>query len=126
MENTTVEFTGFLGWLTPYLVELVAIVIAGAVAWATKKFHDLTGITIEAKHREALQSALNNGAKLIIDRIPATGTIDVKSPAMATAINYVIKSVPDAVAFFGLTPERIGELLKPKLMVPPAVLVETT
>lgn len=127
-QDTIVHTEGFFGWLRPYVVELVGLVIAGAVTWATKKFHDLTGMQIEAKHREALQSALRNGANLVIDRIPVGGPIDVKSAAVASAIRYVMESVPDAVAYFNLSPEKIADLLKPKLLTPPPVVVvpETT
>jgi hypothetical protein len=127
-QDTTVELEGFLGWLRPYAVELLGLVIAAAVTWATKKFHDLTGIQIEAKHREALQSALRNGANLVIDRIPNTGKIDVKSAPVSAAIRYVLESVPDAVAYFELSPDRIADLLKPKLATPTTgvVVAETT
>lgn len=122
--DTVVDTTGFFGWLKPYVVELVSIIIAAAIAWATKKFHDLTGIQIESKHREALQSALTNGAKLVLDKLPVGVQFDVKSAAVASGIRYVLESVPDAVKYFDLTPEKIGELLKPKVVAPPAVIVE--
>ncbi|MCM0751599.1 hypothetical protein DEA98_10370 [Brucella pseudogrignonensis] len=48
-------------------------------------------------------------------------SIDVKSAVLAAGIDYVLKSVPDAVKFFGLTPERLGDLLEAKLQVYPAV-----
>lgn len=124
--DTVVEFEGFFGWLRPYVVELVGLVIAGAVAWATKKFHDLTGINIEAKHREALQSALRNGANLVIDKIPTGGKVDVHSAPVAAAIRYVMESVPDAVNYFGLTPDKIADLLKPKIAVPAVVVATET
>lgn len=125
-QDTTVDTTGFLGWLRPYAVELMGLVIAAAIAWATKKFHDLTGIQIEAKHREALQSALRNGANLALDKLPGGGTIDVKSAPVAAAIRYVLESVPDAVKYFELTPDKIADLLKPKLVAPPPVIVSET
>lgn len=95
---------------------MISLLIGGAVLWATKKFHDLTGINIEARRREALQSALNNGASLVLDKVSTPDTIDIRSPAVATAIRYVLESVPDAVAYFGLTPERIADLLRPKIV----------
>lgn len=122
--NTVVEFEGFFGWLRPYLVEIVSLVIGGAVLWATRKFHQLTGMEVEAKHREALQSALRNGANLVVSKIPIGGKIDVHSAAVATAIRYVLESVPDAVAYFELTPDKIADLLKPKLAAPAVVTIE--
>lgn len=125
-QDTIVDTAGFFGWLRPYVVELVGLVIAAAITWATKKFHDLTGIQIEAKHREALQSALRNGANLALDKLPSGGTIDVRSAPVAAAIRYVLESVPDAVKYFELTPDKIADLLKPKLVAPPPVIVSET
>lgn len=124
-QDTIVHTEGFFGWLRPYAVELMGLVIAAAIAWASKKFHDWTGIEIEAKHREALQSALRNGANLAIDKIPVGGPIDVRSAPVAAAIRYVLESVPDAVNYFGLSPEKIADLLKPKLITSPPIVVSS-
>lgn len=121
--DSVVVFDGFLGWLRPYVMELLSVIIGACVVWATKKFHDLTGMNIEAKHREALQSALRNGANLVLDKIPDHVAIDVRSTAVAKGIDYVLGSVPDAVKYFELSPEKIAELLKPKIVAPPSVVV---
>lgn len=124
-QDSTVEMGGFLGWLRPYVMEVVTIVIGAAITWASKRFHDLSGMEIEARHREALQSALRNGAALVVDRIPVDVTVDVKSPALARGIRYVLESVPDAVEFFGLTPDKIAALLLPKVVAQPTVIIES-
>lgn len=104
--------------LRPYVIEIVSIIVAAAVAWASKKFHDLTGIEIEAKHREALQSALLNGANLIMAKYPKGGvSFDTQNEQLSVAIRYVLNSVPDAVEHFKLTPDFIGEMVKAKIPV---------
>lgn len=116
--DTTVTLDGFLGWLRPYLLEAVSLLIGALLLWATKRLHDWTGISIEARHREALQSALTNGAALALAKLPKGGAIDVRSQPVAVAVQYVLESVPDAVGYFGLTPKRVTELLVPKLVSP--------
>lgn len=114
--NSTVNLDPFLAEVVPYLMTLLAAIVTAAIAWASKKLNDWTGIQIEAKHREALQSALLNGARAAIARnLPQGVNIDVKSVALKEGIDFVLKSVPDAVAYFGLTPADIEKHLIPKL-----------
>jgi hypothetical protein len=118
--------------LSPELVQtiylpLLGVVLTALVGIACKKFEQWTGIQIEAKHREALQSALENGARLALNRL-AVDSLPTLTPDQVaqqytpilqkTAVDYVQQSVPDAVNFFGLTPERIGELVLTKLVLP--------
>lgn len=79
-----------------------------------------TGYDIEAHHREAFQTALTNGAGLVIQRggeLAAGVSIDVKNPAIRDAILYVNQAAPDAVKYFGITPNAIAEKLNAKLGV---------
>jgi hypothetical protein len=40
---------------------------------------------------------------------------DLKSAALAEAVNYVVQAVPDAIRHFGITPEAVAEKLQAKL-----------
>lgn len=103
----------------PYLMELASIAAVAVGGWLLKRFHDWTGIEMESRRREALQSALENAARLVIERIgdSAAGKgIPVGNAILETGVEYVLQSVPDAVKGFGLTPERIGDLIRPKLV----------
>ncbi|MFD2235923.1 hypothetical protein [Aureimonas populi] len=82
---------------------LVPILVAALVQWFRK-----LGIEIEANHRDALQSALTNAAMLALAR-------GAGQNAPQVAIDYVKRSVPDAVKTFGLDNRRIAELLLPKI-----------
>jgi hypothetical protein len=108
--------------LRPYLLEVAGVLITGVVAWAAKRFRDWTGMEIEARHREALQSALTNAARLALDRGAAHAgemRIPIGNAVLETGVDYVLKSVPDAVKHFGLSPERVAELIRPKLLPAP-------
>ncbi|MFD1330242.1 hypothetical protein [Mycoplana ramosa] len=84
--------------LTPMLVATIAALL---FRW--------TGVQVEAKHMAALQSALANGAKLTL-----------AGRSMDEAIDYVERSVPDALTRFKARDRpRIAELLAPHLAALP-------
>lgn len=81
--------------LTPILV---AVLVGLIYRW--------TGIQIEQKHMLALQSALQNGARLMLK----------PNASLDEAIDYVERSVPDALANFRARDRpRIAELLAPHI-----------
>lgn len=97
---------GLLDAIRPALADIAVAVIAAAVAWAAQRFQAWTGIQIEARHREALQSALANGARTMIE--------NGSEADFLRAIDYVERSVPDALRKLKVNGrDRIRELLKP-------------
>lgn len=126
-----------IGWaytiLTPLLMAVataaatVITAVAGlAVAWLRKRLQlseaeaQKVGLEIDEKHRDALQTALTNAAGLALNRLGNDlkgKTIDIGNPAVASAINSVIKSSPEAVAYFGLDrkPDEIAQKIVAKL-----------
>lgn len=117
-QDTTVSAGGLFEAIKPYLVEIMAALVSLLIGWVVAKISKLTGLNIEARHREALQSALTNGVNYGIEKMgrSAAGmTLDVKNVLIADGIRYVQNSVPDAIRHFGLTPERIRQLLEAKL-----------
>lgn len=104
-------------WLE-MLFSAAIILITALIGWLTAMIKRKTGIEVEAAHREALQTALTNGAGLILNKIGAhanTVTFDAKHPAIKAGVEYVIASVPDAVGNFELKPEQLAEKLVAKL-----------
>ncbi|WP_455270321.1 hypothetical protein [Rhizobium herbae] len=81
--------------------------IVAALGLFCALFKQWTGIQIDDKHKNAFQSALTNGAKLLL--IPG-GRID-------DAIDYVMRSVPDALKRFDInTREDVHTYLEPHLL----------
>lgn len=114
--GTQVSLDPLIDSLYPYVLTIVGAIIAAATAWITKKINEWTGISIEARHREALQSALMNGARYIAAEHKPTGvSIDLKNRHLAAGVRFVRDSVPDAVKHFGLTTEDIEKHLIPKI-----------
>lgn len=105
--------------IRPLLTEFLSILIAALVGFLTVKLNKWLGLNIEAKHRDALQLALKNGALAGIAKVQslsADARIDVRSEIVAQAIVYASKSAPDAIKFFGITPERLREMVEAKVV----------
>lgn len=116
--STEISLWGLVDPIRPLLTELLSILIAALVGFLTVKLNKWLGLNIEAKHREALQLALKNGALAGLSKVQsmsANSTIDVKSEIIAQALVYASKSAPDAIAHFGLTPQRLREMIEAKL-----------
>jgi hypothetical protein len=113
--DTTVSLDGFLTPIRPILLEIAGIVIAAIFGWISVKLNTSIGLNIEARHREAFQSALMNGVFKGIHYVEEQAgkvEIDVKSAILAEGVRFVQASVPDAVKFFNLTPEAIRKHLE--------------
>lgn len=117
-ENTSINVGQLLAPWLEMLVGAVAILITALLGWITAMIKQKTGIDIEARHREALQTALTNAAGLVISRVQgsiADVDFDVRHALVKDAILYVNQAAPDAVERFGLTPQDIAEKLTAKL-----------
>lgn len=95
----TAPATVGLSPLIEYVATLVAGVMVGFISHAARK---LFGISVEARHREALHSALTTGASLALSMLAellAQGLkpAEARSVAVQTGVDYVRQSVPDAI-----------------------------
>ena len=95
--------------LSPVILHLIGAVLTLAVAFVARKIHQWTGIEIEARHREALHSALMTGARAAIHR-GLTGT-----HAVLLATGYAESSVPDAIARLRPSESVLTNLARAKL-----------
>lgn len=110
---------------------IIGIVVTAIIGWLAALYARVTGKQLEAMHREALQSALENGMKWAIQQVlkgklTPTGTVpeDAKAAVISKAQDYVVESVPDALRHFGLSKTGLTTLLTPKLPIsPPESLV---
>jgi len=83
----------YLTALTPHLLEMIAAVATFILGWLANWARARWSIEIEARHREALHSALMTGVRHALAR----GLYDQDGVAKA-AVDYVRTSVPDALA----------------------------
>lgn len=110
--------------LGPVIDTLVAFAVAALTALASYGVHYLRrklGIELDDAARNALNNALYRGIEYAAGfaggLIPRN--IDARNALIAEASNYVIRSTPDALARFGITPERLRELIEARLGMMP-------
>lgn len=103
---------------------LIPVIVTALLTWAAVLYSRITGKELEAKHRQALQSALENGVKWAIQQIldgklTKDGTIpaNAKAQVVAKAQEYVTTSVPDAVAKFKISQPTMTKLVEAKLPI---------
>lgn len=117
-QETAVGVGGIYDVVQPYLLAAVSVIVTAIVGWLGELLRRKFNLEIDAAHRDALQTALTNGAGLLLGKIGGALSekkIDLKSRALAEAVNYVLLAVPDAVRHFGVTPEALAEKIVAKL-----------
>ena len=114
--------------VTGGLVEIVngtiAAGITALVGWVLMTVKAKFNIEIEAKHREALTAFLQRQASSLVARgaVKVQGIkIEVASDAVAVAANTALHAIPDALKYFGLTPEALQKRIVDMLPQQPAI-----
>lgn len=102
-------FDTYLEIFAPVLSVLVGILVTAGIP-AVFQWMKKLGLDVEARHRDALQSALQSAAMLALARAGVKGGVPFE------AVEYVRQSVPDAVRKFGLDDQKIVELIQPKVI----------
>lgn len=82
----------FFDAASPVILQVAGTSLAAFLAWAANTARRRYGIEIEARHREALHSAIMSGIRLALAR-----GLDEKK-AISAAIRHAQASTPDAVA----------------------------
>lgn len=98
-----------LDYLAPYIPVLLDALVYVVVAWVAYAFQRWTGIQIEAKHREALHSAIRNGVLQAASR----GLTGLEAKKLVAG--YVTESVPDALNRLAPSPEVLDGLIRAKM-----------
>lgn len=101
--------TRLLVELTPLLLEIIGGLLAALISWAAMTARRKWGLDIEARHRDALHSALMTGARLALSR-------GLFGDAAATlAQDYAKTSVPDAMRHLHPAAEVLQSLARAKI-----------
>lgn len=120
-QSSVVELHGFYEIVQPYLLAIISVLATAIVGWLAELLRRKFRLDIDAAHRDALQTALANGAGLVLTRIGGSlvgKKVDLKHALIADSVNYVLKAVPDAIRHFGVTPESVAEKIVAKLSPP--------
>ena len=96
--------------LLPAITAVVMAIITGLLglltAWLREKFK----VEIEAKHRAALQSALETGVNRVLDKLTQLPQVTRADTAVAEAVAYVERSVPDALKALAPSKEHLRDM----------------
>ncbi|MHB0784442.1 hypothetical protein [Bradyrhizobium sp. 5.13L] len=114
----------FTGGLVDAVNGAVTAGLTALAGWVFMTMKSKWNIDIEAKHREALTAFLNRQASSLVAKgaVKVQGLkVEVGSDALAVAANTALHAIPDALKFFGLTPEAIQKRILDLLPQQPAV-----
>lgn len=114
----------FSGGFVEAINGVIAGLITALVGWVLMTVKSKFNIEIEAKHREALTAFLQRQASGLVARgaVKLQGLkIEVSNDAVAVAANTALHAIPDALKFFGLTPEALQKRIIDLLPQQPAV-----
>ncbi|WP_406736921.1 hypothetical protein [Thioclava sp. GXIMD4215] len=98
--------------LMPHILQLLALGVTALVGWIAAEVKRRFGIEIEARHREALHSALMTGAQLALARLGAGAGPTALTQA---AVDYARTSVPDAITRLGPSAQVLQDLAEAKI-----------
>ena len=101
--------------IQPILVELLLTLILAVLAWFLRLLPERFRVDIEAKHRAALHSAIDTGVGLLIDTMQKHPTIAAPDMAIGTVLDYVERSVPDAIRKLGPSRAQLEDMARSKL-----------
>lgn len=99
----------------PIIVELLLTLILAVLAWFLRLLPERFRVDIEAKHRAALHSAIDTGVGLLIDTMQKHPTIAAPDMAIGTVLDYVERSVPDAIRRLGPSRAQLEDMARAKL-----------
>lgn len=101
--------------IQPILVELLLTLILAVLAWFLRLLPERFRVDIEAKHRAALHSAIDTGVGLLIDTMQKHPTIAAPDMAIGTVLDYVERSVPDAIRRLGPSRAHLEDMARSRL-----------
>lgn len=92
--------------ITTLAVAVITALMGVVTSWISAKFK----IDIEAKHRAALHSALETGVARVLDKLVQLPNVTRADAAVAEAVAYVERSVPDALKALAPSKEHLREM----------------
>jgi hypothetical protein len=111
----------YAGFLNSFVIPTAATVVMALIGRAAQKavgyldaHTKLANKQTDDTLRNAIQSAAYNGANYVINKAKMNApneVVTVNSQHIADAVNYVMRAVPEALDHFGMTPQRVADLV---------------
>lgn len=104
--------------LYTYVIGLLSIALLTVATWAVSKLGTKFNLDNNEALRNLIEDAIHAAINFAIQKLHEQGkrfTIETEKESLAMIVNYVINSIPEALAHFGITPERVEEMVKARL-----------
>lgn len=123
----TVDLSPVVSLATQILQPLLLTVATWFVARIGQAVTKHLGLKFEDAQRQVVNDALNNALSFGVTKIASqVGSdalkVDLKSAVVAHAANYAITAIPATLQHFGITPDRLKDMLTARLENHPAVV----
>lgn len=96
------------------LVEVLTIVLLALGTFAVNKVREKFGIDAESEVAQTLHAGIDRAVHFAMQKVAERGepiTIKVKNEIVANATKYIVDNFPGTLARFGLTEQRIADLV---------------
>ncbi|WP_186415426.1 inadl protein [Pannonibacter sp. P2PFMT1] len=119
--ETVVDFSPLL----PGLIEGVLLALGGALVWLGRRglqlLEDRTNIQLDEQMKTRVDDAIFYAVDFARARVPEASSwpvqVDVRNALVATAANYALAAVPAALDYFGVTRERLEDMIEARLAI---------
>lgn len=114
---TEVSAGDLVDTVRPWIEAAASGVLMTLIGWGAALLRRYVGIQLDSGHRAALHSAAMTGVRMALSQLSTSGaqlTVDTRSEIIAGAVRWMRTSVPEAIAYFGLPPERLAALAESK------------
>lgn len=119
--ETVVDFSPLL----PGLIEGVLLALGGALVWLARRglqlLEDRTNIQLDEQMKKRVDDAIFYAVDFARARVPEASSwpvqVDVRNALVATAANYALAAVPAALDYFGVTRERLSDMIEARLAI---------
>lgn len=122
-----INFGVLFGAFTPWIEAGAQAVVLSIIGWLAYVAKNKFGLDFEKSHQHTLQVWATNQASALI----ASGAVrfegvkvHVDNAALASAANSAIVRIPDAMNWFGLTPDKAKDFIYDKIGQVPAASTE--
>jgi len=120
-KNMSVDFTETLVWFITFILPAVFVAVQKigdiGFSWLRTKtpFYFLVP---EEKVREAVENAIHFGVNFAVQKAKDSGALAVKTDSafVITALEYVKEAVPQALQRFGITDERLADMVRARIV----------
>ena len=101
--------------IQPIIVDLLLMLVLAIIGWAASFLPARFRLDIQQRHRDALHAALSTGVGLAIDTMQKHPTIAAPDMAIGVVLDYVERSVPEAIRKLGPSRAQLEDMARSKL-----------